>query len=144
MKKLKEKISKLALISFVCFSNASLSLSYDEITEIKYKTFDNKTFTIKENAILHEKVQKNVNLLLEEFKKEIKELEILVHGDVATTVNIHRYHSGELREKKDLYEKYDDCLYKCLKSLEEKGIKVEIKLAQIHGTLTTYRSSNSE
>lgn len=50
----------------------------------------------------------------------------------------------ELREQKKLHKEYGYCLYKCIKKLEEKGIGVEIKLTQFHGTFTTYLSSDSK
>lgn len=54
------------------------------------------------------------------------------------------YYLNKLKEKEDLYEEYDNCLYVIIKSLEEKGIEAEIKLIQFHGTMTTYRSSDSK
>lgn len=149
-KKLKEKIRKSILVCFICFAISSVSSAYDEFTEKKYKTFDDKIFEIKENAILHEKVQKKVGLLLEAFKKEIEEFkqqkynkykQLLVNGIYISSAYEYDY-LNELREREGMYEEYNNCLYGCFKKLEEKGIEVEIKLMQSHGTCTTYRSSS--
>ena len=137
LKKLKGKIIKLVLVSFVCLNTYS-SFALNEITEKKYKTFDGKIFGIKDNAILHEKVQKNVDLLLEVFKKEIEEIE-----QQKTSVIKNRNRDCDIKwlgreswRQKELYKKYDDCLYQCMKKLEEKGIDIEITLKQHCGTFT--------
>lgn len=123
LKKLKEKIEKLILVSFVCFGISPVLFAYDEFTEKKYKTFDGKIFEIKENAILHEKVQKKVNVLMEAFKEDIKAIQRQKEYDG----NNHLYLLGVDLYGLYKYEKYESCLYECIEKLEKKGIEIEIK-----------------
>lgn len=135
--KLKKKIKKSILVCFACFAISPVLFAYDELIEKKYKTFDGKIFEIKENAILHEKVQRKVDMLMEAFKEEMEASRQQEKRDREMHIYLSRYDYGIGK-----YEEYENCLYVCLKKLEEKGIDVEIKLTQFRGTFTTHRSSN--
>ena len=138
LKKLKGKIKKLILIGFVCFNISPALFAYDELTEKKYKTFDGKTFEIEESAILHEKIQKKVDMIMEAFREDDEKLEQKTSDCIKNKSSLKKNYEyylaerylGEKREMKKLHKEYDNFLYKFLKKLEEKDIEIEIKLSK--------------
>ena len=134
LKKLKAKIIKLVLVGFVCL-NTSSSFALDEITEKKYKTFDGKIFNKKEDALLHEKIQKNVNLLMEIFKEDTEAALQQKEHDMDHDLRLYLW--GHRPYRLDEYEEeYRSHFYKYFKILEEKGIEIEITLKKDYGTFT--------